>query len=65
MKQFDEWWKSYLIKGIGDKTMQPTAKELFKDYHREGWKAAMEQVLLWGSDDDVLFNKIKDEIYGE
>jgi hypothetical protein len=28
-----------------------------------GWKAAMKQVLLWG--DDTLFNKIKDEIYGE
>ena len=32
---------------------------------KQTWKAAMEQVLLWGSDDDTLFNKIKDEIYGE
>jgi len=65
MKQFKKWWNSYSIKGFRDKTMQSVAKELFKDYHCEGWKAAMEQVLLWGSDDDILFNKIKDEIYGE
>ena len=58
MNEFKKWWE-----------------EEGKDYVDEGgmcyqecaeacWRVALEQVLLWGSDDDVLFNKIKDEIYG-
>ena len=56
MSEFDKWLKRFYKNHQGDRRFEPTSKM--------GWKAAMEQVLLWGSDDDVLFNKIKDEIYG-
>ncbi|KKN73124.1 hypothetical protein LCGC14_0404330 [marine sediment metagenome] len=57
MKEFEKWY-------IEERKRRSGAPMYSADY-RTGWKAAMEQVLLWGSDDDTLFNKIKDEIYGE
>ena len=54
MKEFKKW------------LLTDEGQILVGDHHaKAAWRAAMEQVLLWGSDDDILFNKIKDEIYGE
>ena len=40
-KAFEKWWDNYKVEGNWDKTAQQAVKELFKDYHRSGWKAAL------------------------
>lgn len=57
MKQFKKWWTRH----------NPTGHIESAGFNMDSdvWKAALEWVLLTGSDDDVLFRKIKDELYGE
>jgi len=59
MEQFEKWLTSY-NKGIKKNFWCI----LMKPFMEDAWKTALEWVLLLGSDDDVLYNKVKDELYG-
>ena len=54
MEQFEKWFDEVHRKGRG----------CYYDCSC-AWEEALEWVLLLGSDDDILYNKIKDELYGQ
>ena len=62
MKAFNKWCKNN-YNPDKDLTAFEDYKEGYKDGRKDGWIAALEWILLLGSDDDKLYVKIKKELY--